>query len=67
MSNFVSNILLNGKTTTAGGAGIIAACIALVHGYPDMPIGTVWTDLGIVFTGLVGIFSKDYNVSGTGK
>lgn len=59
MSNFISGLILNYKTTSAGIGAIIAAGVALAHGYPDMTLGQAWTDIGVIASGLIGIFSPD--------
>jgi hypothetical protein len=63
MGSLISGILLNKWTSTAGVGAIVAAATSIYHSWPNVDM----TQAGIVFTGLVGLFGKDFNVSGTLK
>jgi hypothetical protein len=63
MGNLLSSILLNGKTSTLGAGALATAAMSIYKTWPMVDMSQV----GIIFAGLTGLFSKDYNVSGTGK
>lgn len=63
MGSFISNILLNGKTSTMGAGALMAAIVSIYKTWPMVDM----TQVGIVFAGLTGLVGKDFNVSGQGK
>lgn len=57
---------MNGNTiTTAGGsAALIAAISDLAQSLYTKNYSTVVTDIGVIFAGVAGIYSKGWNVTG---
>ena len=58
----MESMILNWKTSSAGLGAILSAAVDIYAGFKTGDTSRMAADVGIVFTGIVGLMAKDKNV-----